>query len=306
MDGLDSNIVLEVPDTPDRLATGRLVGRSPSCDSVRRARVACSRQSNQHTLIRSSDTSMDSDFFFREANLARQLSNNTGTKPSSESQSRPLEPGHARRSNGILRSRETTDLSENRIALSPSIVEDKKIEKLYEDTAGLNSRDKGKGIDLCSNSKHKNACISSSSLDKTDSSFEAGSQKFTNSIDGFKCSSSTATAGRDNERVVDLCRDSELINGQPRWPRSAQRRLVRNGCISPLNIERHRNFGKQKDGNIGNNGSLSHQVQIISPDSQEKHFDKMKGKVTAEDIVASSKQSVKGRSHVNRYISTFN
>lgn len=62
----------------------------------------------------------------------------------------------------------------------------------------------------------------------------SGRQNFLNSADGaaHRSFSSTGTQRRDSV---------ELVNEQPpRRPRSEQRRLVRNGFISPVNIERNR------------------------------------------------------------------
>ncbi|XP_020259979.1 E3 ubiquitin-protein ligase RNF6 isoform X2 [Asparagus officinalis] len=293
MEEADCNMILEVPDTPDRTTTRHLTSSRgnnfkldgiPNYSPLTRAGLN-SRHSNRHNSVGISNASDDADFYFLEANLARQLSRTSEAKPSFESQSKPLEPGHAKISDGSARSRRTIDLSckspvvenvcslsENCITISPS-ADDKKIEELRGNNAGLKYKDKGKGIDLSSNTQLRNGCTSPCNVEKSNI--------------------------EDNGKGTDLCRDPEFVNGQPRRTRSAQRRLVRNGRISPLNIERSRNIVKPREVNIGNNGNLSHTIHIISPDSQDKNSSKMKGKATVGDIVASNEQSAKDRSCAN-------
>lgn len=262
MEGIDSNMVLEVPDTPDRLSMRRQVDGSsrpswerssfrrdvdPNCDPVRRMRAPCGRQPGHH------NATNDTEYFFREASLARELCGDTETRPSSIRS---------------ITSRET-----NGGKCPVTVSEHEKAEKHVGDSTGAKPGDKGKGIDLCNNSKKKNV---------------------SNSVNGEVSSACNGIGDQYNAKGKGPCGDPApaLVTGQACRPRVTQRRLVRNGCISPLNIERSM---KQKGAGTRNNGSLSNPVDIASPDSQDKNCGKLKGVVTVEDIVAADD----GSSHSN-------
>lgn len=146
------------------------------------------------------------------------------------------------------------------------------------------------------------------SLHNDASSGEASSNAHKREIDGtFNKNSKIANnvAGlisRDKGKEIDLSSDSqpktEQAASMPLWTGTSpkkigQRRLVRNGCISPCNIAKSKiasdsyckNPTKNKQdesGKIARNapsdGMSSREIHIISPGSEDNQMDRMKGK----------------------------
>eukprot|EP00268_Persea_americana_P009185 TRINITY_DN1364_c1_g1_i5.p1 TRINITY_DN1364_c1_g1~~TRINITY_DN1364_c1_g1_i5.p1 ORF type:complete len:918 (-),score=203.59 TRINITY_DN1364_c1_g1_i5:500-3253(-) len=115
--------------------------------------------------------------------------------------------------------------------------------------------------------------------------------------------------GGNKGKEIDLCRDSqpktEHAASKPLQTvisprRIGQKRLVRNGCISPFNIAKSKSSldspfkndnSNKEDGNgkeaFGkpSNGDPSCQIHVISPGSEENRIDKMKGKGLMVDVI---------------------
>ncbi|KAJ6851556.1 uncharacterized protein M6B38_259605 [Iris pallida] len=192
--------------------------------------------------------------------------------------------------------------SGNGITLTPRpVVVEAKTIKLDEDNRELRSRDKGKGIDLCSNLKPTKFSTSSCRVIDNKKQSEAGYQNLTNSVDLSKSSSSARSSDKDNRSRIDLCKNTESNMMEARSLRSTgRRRLVRNGCISPLNIERGKSILKEKHDRVENNGVSSHEIYIVSPDSDDRHAEKLKGKVIVDDIPVSDDQQCRDKSGLSR------
>ncbi|KAJ6821487.1 uncharacterized protein M6B38_391300 [Iris pallida] len=190
------------------------------------------------------------------------------------------------------------------IALTPkSVLIEENASKLDEDNLELMSRDKGKGVDLCNDSQPRNGCTSSSRIPENNNPSEAGCQHPTNPVGLATCFQSSKNSSQDNGNGMNLCRNIEPNRIPARSLRSTgRRRLVRNGFISPINIEQGRRIGKAKHDHAENN---AHEIHIISPDSDDRRAQKMKEKVTVDDTVVSDDQHVGDNSRLGRAVSLF-
>ncbi|XP_010264051.1 PREDICTED: uncharacterized protein LOC104602155 isoform X2 [Nelumbo nucifera] len=113
-------------------------------------------------------------------------------------------------------------------------------------------------------------------------------------------------AGLDFIEAIDLSNDSESKTKQKMHisphstssPRKiGQKRLVRNGCISPYNIAKAKHtaesLGKSSRGakqndfteTVSSSGTSSSEIQIISPNSEGNHTARMKGKGVLNDQI---------------------
>lgn len=345
MDGIDPDMICDVPDTPDRMAIrhqsdrsakpcwqrgdgGEGVNQPPAHrDNRYSSEIYAPRCRDSKHRDDNSAAPNSPEYLFRQADLARSMpdlgesksqfrltvaSNGNGESmrrvelsgKSSYPLSHPTRcrdlrrraanPEHKERSSGSSRTSRLLErqCSGTGITLIPkSVGEEEKANKLDGDNLRLKSRDKGKGIDLCSNSQPKIGCPLPRTITEGNIGSEAGVQYPTNSNDLGTCLSSARSSEQNNGNGIDLCRNSESNMVHPRCLRSTgQRRLVRNGCISPVNIERGKSIVKVTRDKVENNGISSHDIHIISPDSGGIPAEKQKGKVTADDIVVSDDQ----------------
>ncbi|KAJ6792539.1 Uncharacterized protein M6B38_238150 [Iris pallida] len=172
-----------------------------------------------------------------------------------------------------------------------------------ENNAENNAENKGKGVDLCNDSQPRNGCTSSSRIPENNNPSEAGCQHPTNPVGLATCFQSSKNSSQDNGNGMNLCRNIEPNRIPARSLRSTgRRRLVRNGFISPINIEQGRRIGKAKHDHAENN---AHEIHIISPDSDDRRAQKMKEKVTVDDAVVSDDQHVGDNSRLGRAVSLF-
>lgn len=126
--------------------------------------------------------------------------------------------------------------------------------------------------------------------------------------------------GGNKGEKIDLCSDSQPTTEQvasvpfqavlsPR--RTGQRRLVRNGCISPFNIAKskssldnpHKNDSCNKEDGNGktacnkpSGGIPSSQIHVISPGSEENQMGRTKGKAIMVDVMQGNDNAAGTRS----------
>lgn len=258
MDNMDPDLSLEVPDTPDRLrqpadgSSGPHVGRevveievspSPSHRRMEHLRNTYShhqRHLNQNNMCTGSATPDNTDLLFQQAHLARLLSETKEKNTSSLSHSQPHGQNGASVESG--KKVETVDLSQSRAF------------PLFHPTRCRDRRKSRRG--LCSKSEDNGGSRTSGSTEVLDigSSLpprSVGRPRSRNGISIFK-KDKTVVPDEVHARPrfmdkggVNLRNDSQpkseqapLSSSQSDSPRkhSGQRRLVRNGCISPCNI----------------------------------------------------------------------
>ncbi|XP_008807959.2 uncharacterized protein LOC103720151 [Phoenix dactylifera] len=259
MDNMDPDLALEVPDTPDRLrqpvdeSSGPHVGRevvqievSPSPSHRRtehlRNTYSCHwRHLNQNNMCASSATPDNTDVLFQQAHLARLLSETMENKMSSKSHGKPH--GQNGASNESGKKVETIDLSQS--SAFP----------LVHPTRCRDRRRSGRG--MCSKNEVNGGSrtCGSTELLGIGSSLPPRSVGRPRSWHGINICKKDKTVVPDEAhsrpkfidkgKGVNLCNDSQpkseqalLSSSQSDYPRkhSGQRRLVRNGCISPCNI----------------------------------------------------------------------
>ncbi|XP_072956179.1 uncharacterized protein [Typha angustifolia] len=250
---MNPDLVLEVPDTPDRIARSIEVSSGPSVgrdvveveldplSSHRRinlSRINSARHlgdSGRGNVANSSATPHDTELLFKQAGLARLLSGTLEVKPTSD-HGKPLEVRQEGFSND-----NGMKLAKKRPFPSSSSIRHKdargKIRK-YSSNEGEGSRDKGG----CGNAEFLGAGSVSSS----------GSQSRANICKEAKTElQNEAQAGLD---FVDNKGKGIVYSNDSNFPSKqalsspiqtfspqrhvGQRRLVRNGCISPCNIEK--------------------------------------------------------------------
>ncbi|KAJ0963645.1 hypothetical protein J5N97_028767 [Dioscorea zingiberensis] len=333
MDDMDIDLVLEVPDTPESVVRTRGSsfsafngdidgGLNSMCSNgragSRKTYGVQSRDSSSSDRVGTGTARDDTELLFRQARLARLLSEDKEGKASCQTwEHNVVFNGNGRNSNHTSESHSPRHRDSRR-----------RIEKeLYtghegRDSFHLKHTDKGKGINLSSDSKDEtkqtlsrgsqietshrntgrsrlvvvhNSCKSLSGTTKSSISPSVG-QNNVESVHGRTLFSSSGDSNRNVKKQVDVGSDSMMKTGQLRPKqlelacRNAQRRLVRNGCIAPCNITRDNNGATIKEDDFGLNmdnecsyGNSSTEVHDISPDSNDRHVDRKKGKSIMDD-----------------------
>lgn len=341
MDGMDVDLVLEVPDTPESVVRNRGSRFSTFNEDVRglnslssdrragRARKTYghqSRDSSSCDLVGTDNSQDETELLFRQARLARLLSDDQDGKAS-----------HPTFEHNVVSNGNGSSLNHQSDFHSPGHRDSRRrIEKELRpghegsDNFHLKHTDKGKGIVLSSDSKDKtkqtliggspidthrntgrrrlvvihNGCTSPFGTAKSSISPVHDGQNNADSVHVQISSSTSGISSRNVKKQVDVDKDPKLKTGQlcskhsevdsfPR--RNGQRRLVRNGCIAPCNIKRDNSLTGIKEDDFGcnthNEGLLVNEVHIISPDYSDRCADKRNGKAIMDDNVGASFQT---------------
>ncbi|XP_073011794.1 uncharacterized protein [Typha latifolia] len=370
MEEMDTDLVLEIPDTPERSPTGKPVNSPsrPSIVALDSEEVVGVSSSNRMTTFIMKHANLhfgqscpseshivheDTESLFEQARLARLLSKTSSSNLSHQSKGSKVDSQQNSVLSQIEKSVETTRkigkehifecdngrkeaaVRLSRVLYAPNSSTERS-ESIISTPMAKIFKDKGKEIDLTNDSQDKAKTVLLKELEhdgsrrssvqrgliqnhhaspyvtgKKNISSRADSQIITSSSDEHVYSSFTGITNGDNIKATNRGSEpkigrelQEQIQLEARSKNTRQRKLVRNGFISPNNVRhirnvpKHGNIGRPASDKLTDVASLKH-LHFINSGSEEDDGDKRK-EITSNKSMIQNMQHARANSGSDR------